>query len=132
VSRSVEQWQGKTDDSAIPPRVKDRIVVRCGGACQECRMPFSERMKPEFDHIVSLINCGAHAEGNLQPLCRPCHAAKTKIDVAEKSAVYRARAKSMGYFAPKQKIQSAGFPARRPQNSTRPPVKRFGYARSDA
>lgn len=123
MSRPVEHWQGKTDSAAIPPRVKDRVVTRCGGACQECRVPFSERVKPEFDHIVSLINGGAHAERNLQPLCRPCHAAKTKVDVAEKSAVYQKRAKSLGYFAPKQKIQSPGFRPRRPQNGARPPNK---------
>jgi 5-methylcytosine-specific restriction endonuclease McrA len=120
----VEQWIGKTDDSAIPPRVKDRVVTRCGGTCQECRTPFSERVKPEFDHIVSLINGGAHAEVNLQPLCKPCHAAKTKVDVAEKSAVYRSRAKSLGYFAPKQKIQSPGFRPRPPQRSASRPINR--------
>lgn len=132
MTRTVPLWVGKSDDSQIPPRIKDRVVIRCGGVCQECRAPFSERVKPEFDHIVSLINGGAHAEGNLQPLCRPCHAAKTKVDVAEKSAVYQKRAKSLGYFAPKQKIQSAGFRPRRPQNSTRSPEKWRGYAGSDA
>ncbi|MDB5552805.1 MAG: hypothetical protein JWL86_2789 [Rhizobium sp.] len=124
MSRPVELWQGKTDSSAIPPRVKDRIVIRCGGACQECRTPFSERVKPEFDHIFSLINGGANAEDNLQPLCRPCHGAKTKVDVAEKSAVYQKRAKSLGYFAPKQKIQSRGFARARPQNSASRPIER--------
>ena len=126
MSRPVEQWQGKTDSSAIPPRVKDRIVIRSGGACQECGTPFSERMKPEFDHIVSLINGGTNTEGNLQPLCRPCHGAKTKVDVAEKSAVYQKRAKSLGYFAPKQSIQSHGFKPARPQNSARKPTKFVG------
>ena len=124
MSRSVELWQGKTDDSAIPPRVKDRIVKRCGGQCQDCRAPFSERVKPQFDHIVSLINGGANAEDNLQALCGPCHGAKTKVDVAEKSAVYRSRAKSLGYFAPKQKIRSAGFRPARPQKSASRPLER--------
>lgn len=127
MSRSVEQkWQGKTDDTAIPARVKDRIVKQFGGACQECRTPFSERVKPEFDHIVSLINGGANAEDNLQPLCRPCHGAKTKVDVATKSTDYQKRAKSLGYFAPKQAIKSHGFQQARPQNSARRPKKFVG------
>lgn len=126
MSRALDkEWVGKTDDTAIPARVKDRIVKRFGGVCQECRIPFSEIVKPQFDHIISLINNGANAEDNLQPLCRPCHGAKTKIDVAEKSAVYRSRAKSLGYFAPKQSIKSAGFPNARPQHSARRKLTKF-------
>ncbi|MGF6957988.1 HNH endonuclease [Paraburkholderia youngii] len=35
----------------------------------------------EVDHIVPLFKGGTDAPGNLQSLCEPCHAAKTRIDV---------------------------------------------------
>lgn len=117
MSRATAEWVGKTDDTAIPPRVKDRIVKRCGGRCQECRREFDGREKPQFDHIVALINGGANAEFNLQPLCRPCHGMKTKADVAEKSHVYTRRATHMGFHAPKRKWGSKGFSKSKPQNS---------------
>jgi 5-methylcytosine-specific restriction protein A len=127
VARATEEWAGKQDDAAIPPRVKDRIFRRCGGVCVECRRPLNEREKPQFDHITALINGGQHAEFNLQTLCGPCHKLKTKADVAEKSDVYQSRAKSLGFFAPKRAIQSQGFLEPEPQRSaSRKPLKFVG------
>lgn len=121
MSREVPEWIGKTDNSAIPPRVKDRIFARCCGRCQECMKPLDGINKPEFDHIIAIVNGGQHAEANLHTLCKPCHATKTKADVAEKSAVYQRRANHLGLAAPKRKIQSAGFRKAVPQRSaTRP------------
>lgn len=124
MSRDVAEWIAKRDDSAIPPRVKDRIFKRCGEICHECGKPLNGRDKPEFDHIVALINGGRHAESNLQTLCRPCHGLKTVADVGEKSKVYQRRASDLGFTAPKHKWQSRPFPKRRPQNSTRAPERR--------
>lgn len=124
MTRELKEWRGANDDSAIPPRVKDRIFKRCGERCQECRRPLNGRDKPEFDHIKALINSGEHRETNLQALCSPCHGTKTKVDVGEKSKVYQRRVNNLGFAAPKHKWQSRGFPKRRPQNSTRPPERR--------
>jgi len=35
------------------------------------------RAADEVDHIVPLSRGGGDERSNLQPLCRPCHAAKT-------------------------------------------------------
>jgi 5-methylcytosine-specific restriction endonuclease McrA len=124
MSRETPEWIGKNDDSAIPPRVKDRIFARCGGACQSCPTKLDGINKPEFDHIQALINGGRHAEFNLHTLCKPCHAEKTKADVGEKSRVYQKRASHLGFFAPKTKWQSRGFPSRRPQRTASRPIER--------
>lgn len=39
----------------------------------------------ELDHIVPLIDGGAHNDENLQTLCTPCHAAKTADEARERA-----------------------------------------------
>lgn len=121
---NLKEWIGKNDDSAIPPHVKDRIYHRCGKRCQECGTPLDAVIKPQFDHIVALINGGRHAEFNLQTLCRPCHGLKTAADVGEKSIVYQKRASHLGFTAPKHKWQSRGFPPRDPQHTASKPLQK--------
>jgi 5-methylcytosine-specific restriction protein A len=84
MSRTVEEWRGKTDASAPPPRVKLRVFLRFGGTCQICFTKIVSN--PEIDHQVALINGGFNCETNLVPLHPRCHALKTKTDVALKSA----------------------------------------------
>lgn len=129
MTRTVPEWIGKHDDSPIPPRVKDRIFKRCGQRCQDCGCPLDEVIKPQFDHIVALINEGRHAEFNLQTLCRPCHGVKTAVDVKEKSRVSRARKSSLGFTAPKRKWQNPhGFPKAEPQRTASKPLTRHSTA----
>ena len=101
MSREVPEWIGKTDDQAIPARVKVRVFLRAGGVCAECTLPIVGKLRPAYDHIQALINGGEHRESNLQLLCVPCHAVKTKADVAEKSATYRKRVKHLGIKKPR-------------------------------
>jgi 5-methylcytosine-specific restriction protein A len=96
MTRSVPEWIGKTADTAIPTRVRVRVFERCEGRCQACRRKLFISDKWECDHIVALCNGGKHRESNLQVLCGWCHAAKTKIDVAEKAKTYARRAKHVG------------------------------------
>ena len=77
MSRAVEEWIGKTDNSAIPPRVKDRILKAQDGCCKGCGREFTAITRPAFDHIRALINGGENREGNLQALCDLCHQPKT-------------------------------------------------------
>ncbi len=102
MSRTVEEWIGATDDQAIPARVKIRIFDRCGGRCVTCTLRCGGSLRPTYDHIQALVNGGEHRERNLQLLCVPCHAVKTKADVAEKSRNYRKRAKHIGVTAAKR------------------------------
>lgn len=39
----------------------------------------------EIDHIIPLERGGTYADSNVQPLCKPCHEAKTALDRGYKS-----------------------------------------------
>lgn len=96
MSRAVPEWRGRTDDSRVPPRVKLRIYFRYRGRCQSCIRKLATGDVPQFDHIIALANGGTNSETNIQLLCSPCHKAKTKKDVGEKSDMYRVRLKHYG------------------------------------
>ena len=111
MTRATPEWIGKTDETATPPRVKARIVMRQDGICDcGCGQKLGAAGEPiEFDHEVALINGGENRESNLRALRRPCHAVKTKADVAEKAKVARVRAKHLGLTKPKKKIPYRRF-----------------------
>lgn len=95
--RTLPEWIGKTADTAIPPRVKLRLIDGQGGKCASCVRNLGLAGEPiEFDHIIALINGGENREANLQALCPFCHRGKTAEDVAEKSTVARKRKKALG------------------------------------
>lgn len=94
--RSVPIWRGKTDDAAVPPRVRLRIFEREHGRCWISHRKIMPGDAWDLDHRVALINGGSHSEDNLFPALRDKHRAKTADDVAEKSKVYRVRAKHLG------------------------------------
>lgn len=96
MSRSVPEWCAKNDDAKIPPRVMERIARKADGRCIVCTRETGPALPGECDHIVPLILGGAHRESNLQWLCVPCHAAKTKLDVKLKAKVARIRKKNLG------------------------------------
>jgi len=124
MSRELPEWIAEHDNQAIPTRVKVRVFDRAGGRCAACTLAIVGGLRPAYDHIQAFINGGSHRESNLQLLCVPCHALKTKTDVAEKSVIYRKRAKHIGAFAPRQKIQSAGFRKAAPQRTASRPLER--------
>lgn len=124
MSRATEEWIGAHDNQAIPTRVKVRVRDRAGGKCAQCTLEVVGKLRPAYDHIQALINGGRHAEFNLQLLCVPCHAQKTKADVAEKSVTARVRSKHLGIWSPRKKIQSAGFRKAAPQRSASRPIER--------
>jgi len=101
VGRSTEEWVGKNDDQAIPARVKIRVFDRAGGNCACCTLQIVGKLRPAYDHIQALVNGGSHREFNLQLLCMPCHAVKTKADVAEKSLTARKRKNHLGIKKPR-------------------------------
>ncbi len=96
MSRSTEEWIGKTDDTPIPPRVRLRVFERHNGICHLS----GRRIRPgdewDCDHIVALVNGGEHRECNLAPAIRDKHREKTAEDVREKSIVARKRKKHLG------------------------------------
>lgn len=100
MSRSVEEWRGKTDDAKIPNRVRLRIFERCGGWCHISGRRIMAGELWELDHVVALVNGGHHCESNLTPALRDKHREKTAEDVAEKSVTRRKRAKYIGIKKP--------------------------------
>lgn len=96
MSRANNEWIGKHDDEAIPPRVQLRVFQKHDGICPKCTRKL-EPCKWACDHIEALINGGQHRESNLQPLCTsPCHSQKTREDVAIKSRNYKRAASHAG------------------------------------
>ena len=113
MSRETPEWIGKTDDSAIPPRVRVRIFERCGGVCHLSGRKIMAGEAWELDHVIALINGGEHRESNLAPALKAAHRAKTAEDVALKSKVARIKAKHLGQWPKGPKIPSRPFQKRR-------------------
>jgi 5-methylcytosine-specific restriction protein A len=124
MARSVEEWIGKTPDTAIPPRVKLRIFERAGGRCHISGRLIRAGERWDAEHIIALCNGGEHRETNLAPALTALHRGKTALDVAEKSMVYRKRAKHLGITPKRQKIQSRGFARSAPQHTATRPIER--------
>lgn len=117
-SREVPEWQGRTPNTAIPPRVHDR-VRKAHPNCVLCGLPILPTEKTETHHFVALINGGSHSEKNLRPVHIKCHRIQTKKDVAEKAAVAKKRqgVRGMGQKTKAKIVQRA--PAEKPEK----PVK---------
>lgn len=109
MTRELPGWEATDDNQAIPARVKVRVFDRAGGKCANCTLTIVGKLRPAYDHIQALINGGKHAEYNLQLLCVPCHAVKTKADVAEKSVNARVRAKHLGVKKPRTMTRWRNF-----------------------
>ena len=96
MTRAVEEWIGKTDDSAIPPRVRVRVFEKHNGKDYTTGRKIMPGEPWQLDHIVALINGGEHRENNLAPILVAKHKEKTARDVEEKARVAERRAKHIG------------------------------------
>lgn len=101
MTRSTDEWIGKTDDSKIPPRVIERVARRADGRCCKCTRETGPALPGECDHVIPLILGGQHRESNFQWLCKPCHGAKTKLDVKLKAKVSRVHRQHRGIRKPR-------------------------------
>jgi len=99
--REVPEWIGKTDDDAIPARVRLRVFAAHNGICHLS----GRRIRPadawDCDHIVALANGGEHRERNLAPALREKHREKTAQDVKQKARNDRVRKRHMGIKKPR-------------------------------
>ena len=109
MSRAVEEWIGKTDDTPIPPRVKLRVFELHGGVCHLSGRKIRAGEPWDCDHVKALINGGENRESNLAPALRDKHRLKTAEDVAEKAVVARKRTKHLGIARPKYRWPSRGI-----------------------
>lgn len=102
MSRSVKEWIGKTDDTAAPPRVRDRVFTTKDRRCHACNRQVPETGETwTCEHLIAIINGGANRESNLGVTCCNCLPAKNAADVAQKSLVARKRKKARGIKARK-------------------------------
>jgi len=101
-ARELPEWTGKTPETAIPPRVKARIVLSQDSICGcGCGVKLGMAAEPvEFDHTLALVNHGENREGNLRALRKRCHRVKTRKDVAQKAVEARKRNKRYGFDKP--------------------------------
>lgn len=113
MSRETDEWFGKTDDTPIPKRVKDRILLRYDRRCHRTGVTFRAGDRIEFDHIKALCNGGENRESNIAPILGgKVHRAKTAEDVGERVKTARVRLKHLGQWPKGQKIASRGFEKR--------------------
>jgi 5-methylcytosine-specific restriction endonuclease McrA len=100
--RKVDEWKGRTDDTAVPPRVKARIYLSAEGRCKHCtRFIDGSALVGQYDHVIPLILGGKNEESNLQLLCSECHATKSRLDVKLKAKVARVRKRHLGIKKPR-------------------------------
>lgn len=123
MARSVPQWIGASDDTAVPTRVRLRVWRAEDGKCHRCRRKIPVGDAWIIEHRQALILGGANAEPNLCLSCSWCKPEKDAEDVAAKSKVASTRAKHLG-IRPPSRIRSAGFGKVKPQNSATRPIVR--------
>ena len=99
--RSIPEWIGKTDDAAIPARVRLRIWQRGIGQCEECGRKIFGGETWEIDHRIALAFGGSHRESNLRVVCSWCHRAKTRTEQAQKAKADRVGKRHAGIRKPR-------------------------------
>lgn len=107
--RSVPLWVGKTDDEAVPPRVRLRIFEKHGGRCHLSGRKIMPGEPWDLDHIKALWKGGTHSEDNLAPALRDKHREKSAAEQTEQAKADRTRAKHLGIRRKGPRIQSRGF-----------------------
>lgn len=94
--RTVDEWVGRTDDSAPPDSVKNRILRRQNDQCALTDVPFGPGVKPQFDHIVPLWLGGENRESNLQAITEAAHKKKTATEATVRAKCNSVRKKHLG------------------------------------
>jgi 5-methylcytosine-specific restriction endonuclease McrA len=118
MGRKLEEWQGSTDDTRAPPRIRQRIFDDCGGKCHICGVVIIGK-KWAMDHVTALVNGGENRQSNLKPVHITCHAIKTASDVAEKAKIAAIRGKHIGAVRPSSKLATRDKP-KQPKPVTKP------------
>jgi len=96
--RQVDEWRGKTDDTPIPPRVRDRIFERCGGRCHRCKRVINAQAGEWWmvEHTIAIANGGENRESNCCLTCEWCKPGKDAEDMAIKKRSTQARYRARG------------------------------------
>ena len=65
---------------------RSRALRRGGFRCVACGVVDKTAKSLEVDHVLPLERGGDHSDGNLQVLCKPCHAVKTRGEAEQRRA----------------------------------------------
>lgn len=109
MARTVEEWHGRTDDTAPPPRVKDRIRERQGNICALSGAKLGSDAVVQYDHIVPLWLGGRNSESNLQAVTSESHKRKTANEAKVRAKCNRTRKKHLGIAKPKSSLSHPRF-----------------------
>ncbi|HDR9100695.1 HNH endonuclease [Burkholderia vietnamiensis] len=74
------RWSGSRHERGYGSRwvkIRERIMKRDNGLCQQCLRARKVTRAEHVDHIVSKASGGTDTDSNLEALCGPCHRAKT-------------------------------------------------------
>ena len=104
MSRATPEWIGKTDDTAVPARVRLRVFDAHKGRCHLTGRKINPGDEWDLDHVRALINGGENRESNLAPAIRKAHRKKTADDVKQKAKDARIRKKHLGIKTRKSEI----------------------------
>lgn len=83
----------------FPMKVRAAAMLRCGGNCEECGRKLVTG-DIEYDHILADGLGGEPTLENCKVICRGCHKAKTRGDVARTSKADMQRKKHLGIKKP--------------------------------
>ena len=126
--RALAEWIGKTPDSKVPPRVRQRVFERHNGTCYLSSIKIASGMAWELEHVRPLHLGAEHRESNLAPALVEHHRIKTAAEMKAKAKADRQAKRASGSRQPpKRKILSAGFPgpAQRSPKASLPPRQLF-------
>ena len=108
--RTVREWIGKTDDTPVPPRVRDRNFLDHDKVCHICKCPIRVGDRWDTDHVVRVKDGGPNRESNLAPAHSHCHSNKTADENRQQAIEDRKRKKHIGIATkPKRKIPYRKF-----------------------
>jgi len=96
VSRSVDEWVGKSPDSKVPPHVRVRVFETHKGVCHISKRKIRPGEAWELEHVQPLSMGGENRERNLAPALVAPHKAKTAREAGERSKADRVRLKHLG------------------------------------
>lgn len=92
--RASGKWQKYTKTNRVSGRPLQRARTKLfwdEPLCRPCKRNGKVALATIRDHIIPLTEGGTEDEANIQPICRPCHIAKT----LEESLRGKARAAAM-------------------------------------
>jgi hypothetical protein len=77
--RQSQQQRQAVFRTAIPKRLRFRVLRRDGYRCQLCGMTAGDGITLQVDHRVAVANGGSTDESNLWTLCQPCNSGKSDM-----------------------------------------------------